>query len=296
MIRDIAYSLVEQFAGDGGCELVSQFSEPLSLRVICKLLGAPDEALPIVKESMDAMVANLGSMQTEAEELAGVEKEIKAQHFFKRMIDNLRVAPTDTILSAFVNAPLPSGKVMTDAQILMHVMLDLFMAGAETTAKAITSGVAMLCRNPSVWRLLQADPDAHLRTFVEEVLRLEGPASCLNRVAQKDITLHGTTIPKGSMVMLRIAAANRDSAMFSVADEVDLERGNAAKHLSFGSGVHSCLGAPLARRELHWAFKALLDHIVDPKLAAGETAEYVPNLIFRGIARLNITFTPRGLA
>jgi cytochrome P450 len=293
MVRNIAYSLVGQFAADGKCEVVSQYSEQISLRVICGLLGAPDDAIPIVKKSMAAMVANLGLIGPEEAEIAGAEREIAAQHYFKGMIDGLRQKPDDTILSAFVNAELPSGRKMTDPQILMHVMLDLFMAGAETTAKAITSGVALLCRNPQILRALEADLDGGLRSFGEEVLRLEGPASGLYRIALRDVTLHGVTIPKGSVVTMRIAAGNRDRRHFSSPAEIDLNRGNSATHLSFGSGMHSCVGSPLARRELYWGFKALLEGVTDLRLAEGETADYAPNLLFRGIDKLDITFRQR---
>jgi cytochrome P450 len=94
MVRNIAYSLVGQFAADGKCEVVSQYSEQISLRVICGLLGAPDDAIPIVKKSMAAMVANLGLIGPEEEEIAGAEREIAAQHYFKGMIDGLRQKPT----------------------------------------------------------------------------------------------------------------------------------------------------------------------------------------------------------
>lgn len=293
MVRDIACGLVDGFAASGRCEIVSEYAEQLSVRVICGLLGAPAEAFPIVKASMAAMVANLGLIMSEDEEVASAEKEIAAQHYFKAMIDRLRAQPDDSILSAFVNTALPSGREVTDAQILMHVMLDLFMAGAETTSKAIASGFLMLCRHPEIWAGLKADPETHLRTFAEEVLRLEGPASGLFRVAQKDLEIHGVTIPKGAVVTLRIAAANRDPRHFGCPAHLDLDRANAATHLSFGAGVHSCVGAPLARRELYWGFKALLDRVDDLRLAPGETGEYLPNMLFRGMDHLNVTFTPR---
>jgi cytochrome P450 len=91
----------------------------------------------------------------------------------------------------------------------------------------------------------------------------------------------------------RIAAANLDERQFACPAALDLDRSNAATHMTFGTGVHACIGAPLARRELYWAFKALLDRVTDIQLADGETIEYVPSLIFRSLAHLNITFTPR---
>ncbi|WP_337185272.1 cytochrome P450 [Phenylobacterium sp.] len=293
MVRDIAYGLAERIAPNGGAEVVSEYCEQISLKVICGLLGAPDDALPIVKESMDAMMANLGHIGTEDEEVQGALKEIAAQHYFKKMIDEKRARPDDTILSAFVNAKFDSGRVMTDPEILMHVMLDLFMAGAETSAKALTSGIYYLSQDPALQKKLQSDLDGHLRTFSEEILRLEGPAAGLYRIALRDIELHGATIPKGSVVALRVAAANRDHRHFACPAEIDLERRNAATHLSFGSGAHSCVGAPLARRELYWGFKALLEKVEDIRLAEGEAVSWIPNLLFRGIPSLNVTFRAR---
>jgi cytochrome P450 len=286
--------LADELRGKTQAELVSEYCEQISLRVICGLLGAYDDALPVVKESMAAMVANLGHIGSEQEEVEGALKEIAAQHYFKRLIDRKRAHPDGTILSAFVNATLPSGTVMTDPEILMHVMLDLFMAGAETSAKALSSGVYYLCKQPDLQRRLQSNLDDNLRVFAEEILRLEGPASGLFRVALRDIELHDRTIPKGAVVTLRIAAANRDHRQFRCPAEVDLDRPNAATHLSFGSGPHSCVGSPLARRELYWGFRALLEAVGDLRLAQGSEPEYVPNMLFRGLPELNVMYTPIG--
>jgi cytochrome P450 len=293
LVRDIACSLAQKLALKTEADLVSEYSEQISLRVICGLLGASDDTLPIVKESMEAMVANLGHIGSEEEEVQGALKEIAAQHHFKRLIDAKRAQPDDTLLSGFINAKLKSGTPMTDPQILMHVMLDLFMAGAETSARAITSGVYMLCQDPALQERLRSDLDGHLRTFAEEVLRLEGPASGIFRVALRDIELHGETIPKGAVVTIRLAAANRDGRHFACPADVDLERDNAATHLSFGSGPHSCVGAPLARRELYWGFKALLETLQDIRLAPNSNPEFLPNMLFRGLPELRITFARR---
>ena len=292
-IRDIAYALVDTIAADGEAEMVGQFCEQMSLRIIFRLLGAPADALPIVKQALDAMIDNLGFVGSEVDEIASAEKEIAAQHYFMAMIEAKRAKPDDTILSAFVNAELPSGMRMTDEQILMHVMLDLFMAGGETTSKALASGILMLCRDPELQERLAADPDAGLRGFAEEVLRLEGPAAGLYRAAKRDIDLHGTRIPKGALVSLRVAAANRDGCQFSDPATLDVERGNAATHLSFGSGAHACLGSYLARRELYWGFRALVERLEDIRVAPGTEISHMPNWMFRAIETLPVTFKRR---
>ncbi|UZW53814.1 cytochrome P450 [Sphingobium sp. JS3065] len=292
VIENIANSLVDSFVDDGHAEIVSQFSELLSIKTICHLLNAPDDAIPIVKRSMDAMLANIGGIMTDEEAFENARREIEAQRYFKAMIDRLRETPEDTLLSALVNAKLPSGE-MTDAQLLRHVMLDMFMAGAETSAKAITSGVLILARNPELRAEIAADIDGKLQPFIEEVLRLEGPASQATRIAVKDVELHGVAIPKGSMVIFRLAAANRDARKFGCPADLDITRKNAAQHLSFGSGPHACVGAPLARRELWYGFKALFERIEDIALAPDATINYIPNMVFRGIDALRITFQPR---
>jgi cytochrome P450 len=292
-IRDWSYSVVDTFAADGKCEVLSQFSEMISIGTLCRLVDADLDKIPLIRESMHAIEAGLSFTQNEETDLENAEKEIAAQHYFMELINQKRANPDDGLLSAIVNARFPSGRSLSDRQLLTQIQFDLFMAGADTTNKAMTTGVALMTKNPDVFARLQADPEKHLRTFVEEVLRLEPPASGTFRVATEDLSLHDRTIPAGSVVTPRIAAANLDERQFGCPAKLDLDRTNAATHMSFGSGQHACIGAPLARRELYWAFKALLDRVTDIRLAEGEEVEYIPSLVFRGIGRLNVTFTPR---
>jgi cytochrome P450 len=114
----------------------------------------------------------------------------------------------------------------------------------------------------------------------------------LFRVAARDLELHGVPIPKGSTVNVRYAAANRDPEQFENPDELDLERKNAATHLAFGTGTHHCLGAPLARRELHWAFTALLEQTRDVHLAPGQNDFAVaPNYCLRALKQLHVEWS-----
>jgi cytochrome P450 len=171
---------------------------------------------------------------------------------------------------------------------------DTFVGGSETTTNALSAGIMLLAQNPDCYALLKSDPQRYLRTFIEEVVRLEGPVQGLQRFTTRDVTLHGVTIPKGSVINVRYAAANRDPAHFPDPDRLDLERPNAATHLGFGSGVHHCLGAPLARRELWWGFTAFLDRIEDFRLAPGKNRlRHVPNFYLRCLRELHIEFTPK---
>ncbi|MBT4161909.1 MAG: cytochrome P450, partial [Gammaproteobacteria bacterium] len=175
-----------------------------------------------------------------------------------------------------------------------EMMADTFVGGSETTTNAIAYGVKLLIENPHVWEKLKSDPDKYLRTFCEEVVRLEGPVQGLFRMMTEDVELHGVTIPKGAMVNLRYAAANRDEREFECPEDLDLEREKPGKHLGFGSGTHHCLGAPLARREMFWAFRALIDRIDTMRFAEGMNSfECARNFSLRALPELHIEFDAR---
>ncbi|MEQ8690811.1 MAG: cytochrome P450, partial [Pseudomonadales bacterium] len=226
------------------------------------------------------------------EERWSVEMEIEAQHYFQPIFERLRREPDDSLLSEMVNRVIPEwGRPLTDNELHAEMMADTFVGGSETTTNAIAYGVKLLIENPDVWAQLKSNPDKYLRTFCEEVLRLEGPVQGLFRMAAEDIELHGVTIPKGSMVNVRYAAANRDEREFECPEKLDLERDKPGRHLGFGSGIHHCLGAPLARRELFWSFKALVDRVEDLNFIEGmNTFEQAPSFSLRALRELHIEF------
>ncbi len=291
-VRDTAYKLVDAFIEDGHCDWMHQYAVPLPLIVIGHQLGVPEEDIWQIKAWTDAWVQRLGMMQTEEEERWSVEMEIEAQHYFQKIFDRLRKAPDDTLLSEMVNRVIPEwGRTLNDNELHAEMMADTFVGGSETTTNAIAYGMKLLIENPAVWAQLKADPETHLKTFCEEIVRLEGPVQGLFRVAAKDVELQGTRIPAGAMINIRFSAANRDEREFDCPAELNLERAKPARHLGYGSGIHHCLGAPLARRELYWAFRALCDRVDEMSFAPGKnTFEVVPNFSLRALRELNIEF------
>jgi len=170
-------------------------------------------------------------------------------------------------------------------------MADTFVGGSETTTNALAAGMKLLIENKDVWAKLKADPDRYMRTFVEEVLRLESPVQSLMRFTHKDVELDGVTIPAGSVINVRYGAANRDERAFECPEKLDLERPRAGAHMAFGSGTHHCLGAPLARRELTWGFQAVVDRFEDMWFAEGKNDfEYHPHFLLRSLKQLHIEF------
>jgi cytochrome P450 len=291
-IRETAYQLVDRFASAGEAEIVGQFGVPFPLTVITKLVGIPAADMPRVKEWTDAWIQRLGMMLSEEQEQRAIGLEIEFQHYTKQIIDRLRGHPDGSILSDIVNIPTPDGQFLDDAELFTHVNSDLIVAGSETTTNALSAGVWLMCENPPVYDRLRADPDKYLRPFIEEVLRLESPAQGLFRIAGRDIELHGVTIPKGALIQLRYGAANRDPNQFGEPDRLNLER-NTPSHVGFGAGSHHCAGAPLARAELYWGFKALLERLDHIQLGASNTFDYLQSIIHRALKELHITFLPR---
>lgn len=294
-VEELAYRLVDDFIDDGHCDWVKQFAVPLPLIVIGKQMGAKEEDIWRIKAWTDAWVQRLGMMQTDEEAIWSTEMEIEAQNYFQPIFERLRKEPDETLLSDMVNSVIPEwGRALNDNELHAEMMADTFVGGSETSTNAISAGIMLLARNPNAWDMLKTDPDKYLRTFVEEVVRLEGPVQGLFRMAAKDIELHGVMIPKGAMINTRYAAANRDAEHFESPHDLDLERKNAGSHLGFGSGVHHCLGAPLARRELYLSFKAFLDRIEDFKLAEGKNnLRHAPNFCLRALNELHIEFTAK---
>ena len=295
-VEATAYKLIDAFIADGHCDWVQQFAVPLPLIVIGQQVGVPEKDIWRIKAWTDAWVQRLGLMQTEEEEQWSVEMEIEAQHYFQPIFERLREYPDDSLLSEMVNRVIPEwGRPLNDNELHAEMMADTFVGGSETTTNAIAYGVKLLIENPDVWAELSADPDKHLKTFCEEVLRLEGPVQGLFRMAAEDIELHGVTIPKGAMVNIRYAAANRDEREFECPEKLDLHRDKPGRHLGFGSGIHHCLGAPLARRELYWSFKALCDRIENMRFTPGANSfEQAPSFSLRALNELHIEFTPKG--
>jgi cytochrome P450 len=296
-VEETAYRLIDAFLDRGQCEWVAEFAIPLPLFVIGRQIGVPDEDLPQIKGWTDAWIKRMGLMQTEEEMRWSVEMEIEAQHYFYKRFQALRAEPDDTLLSILVNREIPEwGRPLNDNELMAEIMADLFVGGSETTTNALAAAVVLLIEHPDVWEKLKSDPDRYVATFVEEVLRLESPVQGLLREAAVDVELHGVTIPAGAVVNLRYAAANRDERQFECPAEIDLERDKPQRHLSFGVGLHHCLGAPLARREMYYGFRALVDRIDELWFLENANAfEYHQNFFLRALKELHIGFKPAAL-
>ena len=294
-VKSLSYELIDAFLDDGYCDWVEQFSIPLPLKIIGIQMGIENEEdLWKIKKSTDAFFHRIGMMLSQEEELETIEREIEGQHYFQPIFEKLRKCPNDTLLSELVNTEIEQwGRTLNDNELHAEMMADTFVGGSETTTNALSAGIKLLIEKKNVWGMLKENSEKYLKVFVEEVLRLESPVQSLMRNTHEDVDLNGIKIPAGSIVNVRYAAANRDENYFENPEEINLERKKAGAHMAFGSGVHHCLGAPLARRELYWGFKAALDSFDDMWFAEGKNNfEYHPHYLLRSLKELHIEFAP----
>ncbi|MFN2099204.1 cytochrome P450 [Altererythrobacter sp. MF3-039] len=294
-VENLAYELIDGFVDNGHCEWVSQFCIPLPLFIIGEQMGAKREDMWQIKRWTDAFFQRISFMLPEDQHLEMVDREIEAQHYFQPIFEKLRSEPDDSLISVLVNTVIEEwGRPLNDNELHAEMMADTFVGGSETTTNALAAGMKLLIGNKDVWQQLKFDPDKYMKTFVEEVVRLESPVQSLMRFAAEDTKLAGVTIPGGAMINVRFAAANRDERQFECPEKLDLDRPKAGAHMGFGSGVHHCLGAPLARRELTWGFTAVVDRFEDMWFADGKNDfSYHPHFLLRSLKQLHIEFEPK---
>ncbi|MDH3994387.1 MAG: cytochrome P450, partial [Gammaproteobacteria bacterium] len=176
---------------------------------------------------------------------------------------------------------------------LLSMIEQLLVAGNETTTSATTGGMLSLIQLPEQLQILLDDPGM-IDNAVEEILRFESPSAGLWRVVTRDTEIQGVAIPRGALLQLRYAAANRDERVFDNPDSMDVCRKNADDHIAFGYGIHFCPGAFLGRKEMKVAFARLLQRLTNIRLAEGKNdLTHWPNMVLRGLKELHITFDRR---
>jgi cytochrome P450 len=293
-IQQIVDELIDDFIGKGEVEFVAEFAIKLPIYIIADQLGVPRSDMQKFKDWSDASVPIGLNIGLEAE-LARARLVIQFQRYFLARMEERRADPKDDILSDLVNARLeeqgnPEGRPLNGAELL-SIIQQLLVAGNETTTNAFAAGMVLLLQNPDQLALLKSGDDKLMRTFCEEVLRLESPVAGLFRTTTRDTVLGGFEIPAGSLVNLRWAAANRDERVFAEPDALDVCRRNAGAQIAFGVGVHFCVGAMLAREEMFLGFRTLLNRLANIRMADGHPPlEYHPNFILRGLKQLRLAF------
>jgi cytochrome P450 len=282
-ILRIVTALLDELQGQHEMDLVDHFAYPLPVSVICRILGVPPEDEPQFRVWASALVENL-AISDEEQRRQRDQAQSDLNRYLAGLIEHHRKQPGDDLLSRMATDAGPEGR-MADPHLVSTATL-LFIAGHETTVNLIGNGMLTLLRDPAILDRLRRAPDL-IPAAVEEMLRYEPPVQFLpTRTTLDEIALARTTIPAGVVVTLALAAGNRDAARFQDPDRFDPERRDN-QHLGFGSGIHSCFGAPLARMEAQIAFTELLRRLEQPRLVV-DPPPYRPSPVLRGPEHLLI--------
>lgn len=277
----IVNDLIDGFEGKTRIDIVDDFAYPFPVTVICKLLGVPQEDETRFHVWAEAIVASLDP-QPKASGHDGpmdVQEALKEiGQYMSELIDARRKQPGEDMLSRLINDDGPDGQLTPMDLVTTSVLL--LIAGHETTVNLLTNGVLTLLRYPDVLERLRKEPELAV-SLVEELLRYEPPVQFNSqRTAIADITVDGVTIPKGSPVYLMLAAGSRDPERFPDPERFIPDREDN-QHLGFGSGIHYCFGAPLARLEVQIALNILFGRVINPRLVL-DPPPYRQNAVLRG--------------
>ncbi|MFG3441463.1 cytochrome P450 [Nonomuraea sp. NPDC047897] len=277
-VRAVAAGLVDTFVEKGGGDLIAEVAEPLPVTVIADMLGVPEADRPLLRP-WSADICGMYELNPSAEaQHTAVRAAGEFAGYLKELARERAARPGDDLISALARID-----ELTEDELVGTCVL-LLNAGHEATVNVTGNGWWSLFRNPAELARLRADRSL-LPTAIEELMRWDTPLQMFERWVLEDIEVHGTRIPRGTEVALLFGSANRDPEVFADPDRLDVGRADNP-HISFGAGIHFCLGAPLARIELIESFGALLDRAA--RLELLREPEWKPGYVIRGLRSLDL--------
>ena len=285
MIERIVDEHLDAVADRGQMDLIADLAFPLPFAVISEMLGMPDGDSAQLREWSHTLVKILDFTIGPEELMAAVMAGENLREHIAGVIEWKRSNLGDDLLSALILAE-DNGDVLSDIELIDQVNV-LFIAGHETTVNLIGNGTWALMQNRDQLELLRDDPSVEA-TAVDELLRYDSPVQISRRITLEPIQIAGHDVAAGTFVLTSLGSANRDAAVFGpTADQLDLRRADAARHLAFGSGTHHCLGASLARMEGTIAITRLIRRF--PELQAIGTPAWNGRLVLRGMDSLQLS-------
>jgi len=286
--RDLITGIERRAAAepDRRFDLIADFAAPLPIGVITTLMGIPDADVDRLSRHGTVVGSALSGIDTPAAAAALAAANAELHQLFSELIPLKKAHPGDDVISYLVAAS-PDGITPYELHTTARLLL---IAGFETTVNLIGNGVAALLDHPDQWELLRAEPD-RAPDVVEEILRYAPPVQNTSRWTHEPVTVAGVDMPANSWVLLLLAAANRDPRVFGDPSTFDITRPREAEHLAFSSGIHYCLGAPLARLEAQIAFTELAARLPNlrrpvPTGSPEDTPSWRASRVIRGYARL----------
>jgi cytochrome P450 len=284
-IQEVVDQTIDAVIARGHMDLIEDFAFRLPVTIICDMLGVPEEHREVFYKSSRDGGRILDPVPLSPEEIAQANAaNTMAKMYFEQLFELRRRQPADDLTTQLVQAE-EDGSKLSNEEMTANIIL-LFGAGHETTVNLIGNGLLALHRNPDQLALLRANPSL-ITNAIEEFLRYDSSVQLTGRVALEEIEdLGGKTIPKGETVLCLLGSANRDPAVYpDRPDRLDITRPNV-RPLSFGGGIHFCLGAQLARIEAEIAISTLLRRLPELRLDDAKNPEWRPTFVLRGLKRL----------
>lgn len=280
VVQRLAAGLVADFRKVGGGDLLAQVAEPLPVAVIAEMLGIPESDRPLLRP-WSADICGMYELNPSQETAArAVRASTEFSAYLRELIAVRRERPGDDLVSALIAAH-DEGDRLSEQEMISTCVL-LLNAGHEATVNTTANGWWTLFRHPGRLAALRADHSL-MSTAVEELMRYDTPLQLFERWVLDDVEIGGVVVPRGSELALLFGSANRDGTRFDRPDTLDLARADNP-HVSFGAGIHYCLGAPLARVELVASFGELLRQCPDMRLAA--EPRWKGGFVIRGLEEL----------
>lgn len=283
--------LIDTFIDEPEVDLFERFAMPLPMTVFTDILGVNDRDIAKFKRWSEMSLESSNPVLAPERELEIVPHVIELQRYLAANAERVRAQPDDSLLSTIANSEV-DGRALT-MQELVSILFLLFLAGGETTANAIAGGIKLLIDRPALADEIR-DNSAKMDAFIEETLRIMAPATVMFRRATEPLTIGDVAIPENAIIETRFGAANLDPDVFPDPEAVNLERANGRAHLTFGAGIHMCIGNQLARSELRAAFGQLLLRAKNFRPARGEASyAYTTTYVAYGLTQLWISFDKR---
>jgi cytochrome P450 len=283
MVQTAITELLDAAEAKGRMEVMADFATPLPVLVIAQMMGVPKEDRPYIRElAKELLAGDQGAPDRLRTQTAGMQGMLEyLSPLVAERIDN----PGDDFVSVVASGEKRG--IFTRHQVLVNCSL-LLLAGHETTINLLCNGTLAFLRHPEQWALFKQDPAGWAKRATEECLRYDPPVKSIQRIAAQEVELRDKVLHKDDRLRWFISSANRDPEVFADPDTFDITR-DPNPHVAFGSGVHHCLGATLARLEGQEAFKALAERFPSLHVEA-EELEYQPSMTFRSLKALPVAW------
>jgi cytochrome P450 len=288
-IRENADVLIDAMIAKGAssADILPDLAYDLPTLTIFALIGVPNDMVDLVKEWATSRATLTWADLSDEEQLPHARNMVNYWDFCQKLVSDAKKTPGDNLVTDLVNLQ-SAGDEISDHEIASF-LYSLLFAGHETTTTLISNAVQQLMLNQDAWKAITAEP-AKIPGAVEEVLRTAGSIFAWRRTAMKDGEINGVAIPEGTKILLVMGSANRDPKMFENPDKFDIERENARNHLSFGFGIHYCIGNLLGKLQTRVALEELTKKLPGLQLKESAPLTFGDNLSFRVPTSVPVTW------